>query len=101
MLLKSAGGRMFHWCPACETVHPIPPHGWTLSGTPERPTFTPSFKHTFYLPSQKAEVVCHFNLTDGKIEFHRDSWHKRSDIVAMMPIPPEQLKRLDEVFSEE
>jgi hypothetical protein len=32
-------------------------------------------------------VECHYIITDGKIQFCPDSWHRRSDIVQMPLIP--------------
>jgi hypothetical protein len=33
--------------------------------------------------------TCHYVITDGKILFCSDSWHGRSDSVAMPPVPPD------------
>lgn len=108
MLLKSAAGRRYHWCPACEQVHPIPPQGWTFNGSPDRPSFEPSFKQTFFQPigdqaarPQGEERVCHYFIREGTIQFCMDSWHRRSDIVAMVPMPADVAARLDQIFSEE
>jgi hypothetical protein len=92
-----------HWCPACEHTHPLPENGWTFNGDPDRPTFTPSFKHGGKrqkiengrwtgewhrgADGQPLDGTCHYFITDGKIQFCPDSWHKRSDIVAMPDIP--------------
>lgn len=92
--MRRGTGRYFHWCPACEEMHPLP-DGWKFNGSLDRPTFTPSFKQSFskpiagngVAPGSVALLVCHYIITDGLIQFCSDSWHKRSDIVAMPPLP--------------
>lgn len=112
MLLKSAAGRRFHWCSACEQVHPIPPQGWTFNGSPDRPSFEPSLKQTYshwtggVAPNglgrgEHLHRICHYFIRDGLIQFCPDSWHGRSDIVALPSIPDEAAARLDRIFSEE
>lgn len=101
-VLRRGEGRYFHWCPACEQMHQLP-DSWKFDGNVDKPTFSPSFKHG----GHRIEVVngkwtgewvrdadgklvdgtCHYIITDGKIQFCSDSWHRRSDIVAMPPIP--------------
>lgn len=89
-----------HWCPACEEMHPLP-SSWTFNGDVNKPTFSPSFKQTFVANVRSTHVgklagverVCHYIITDGMIQFCPDSWHKRSDIVAMPIIPPAGLPR--------
>lgn len=92
-ILRRAQDRYFHWCPACEEMHQLP-DSWQFNGDVDKPTFSPSFKQTFRRMeivdgvSQAALTrVCHYIITDGLIQFCSDSWHKRSDIVAMPPIP--------------
>lgn len=102
-VLRRAADRYFHWCPACEEMHPLP-DSWTFDGNVNKPTFAPSFKHTGLrtvnvngrwtgewvrdldtgLP---IDGTCHYIITNGMIQFCSDSWHKRSDIIAMPPIP--------------
>lgn len=99
-LLRRGEGRWFHWCPACEQTHPLP-DSWTFNGNEHAPTWSPSFKQTFY--KERGEyagrnVVCHYIITDGKIQFCPDSWHKRSDIVAMPPIPEHLADPADDGF---
>lgn len=91
-ILRRARDRFFHWCPACEEMHPLP-DSWRFNGDVNKPTFAPSFKQTFTYWPEGADVragverVCHYFITDGNIQFCHDSWHKRSDIVAMPMIP--------------
>lgn len=96
-VLRRGEGRFFHWCPACESMHPLPDHGWTFNRDVDRPSFSPSFKQSFVhwegepgseeSRRTREERVCHYIITDGLIQFCPDSWHGRSDIVAMPPIP--------------
>jgi hypothetical protein len=88
-----------HWCPACEATHTLP-KSWVFNGNVTRPTFNPSFEQTFVHWSGaidkatglglgvREERICHYIIADGLIQFCSNSWHKRSDIVAMPPIPP-------------
>lgn len=97
-ILRRAEGRYFHWCPACEEMHPLP-DSWTFNGDLCKPTFSPSFKHTLVRwtggidpvthlgRGDRQQVVCHYIITDGKIQFCPDSWHGRSDIVQMPLLP--------------
>jgi len=70
-------------------MHPLP-DSWTFNGDFELPTFQPSFRQTFHrndVDAPGATVECHYIITDGKIQFCPDSWHRRSDIVQMPLIP--------------
>jgi hypothetical protein len=73
-----------HWCPGCEEMHVLPwkRGGWTFNGDFERPTFTPSFKH-----SDGAGNVCHYILTDGVLDFCGDSTHALRGKVPLPPLP--------------
>jgi hypothetical protein len=85
--LRRGEGRYFHWCQACDEMHPLP-DGWAFNGNLDKPTFMPSFKHTLNLG--KAEnVVCHYILTDGIIHFCADCWHALAGkSVPMAELPP-------------
>jgi len=71
------------WCPACGCGHGVwttaknDQSVWIMSGTEERPTFTPSLLIT-YGESHPADrpAVCHLNLTDGHLVYHGDSTHE-------------------------
>jgi Family of unknown function (DUF6527) len=93
-ILRRGTAQHFHWCPACERLHPLPDHGWTFNGDINKPTFVPSFKQEFVdldrERDQPFRFVCHYIITDGNIQFCPDSWHGRSDIVAMPAIPPDR-----------
>ena len=85
VLLRGKTG-YFHWCPACEEMHPLP-DGWKFNGDVNTPSFEPSFLQTFGDKHTGAVRQCHYFIRSGQIQFCFDSWHKRSDIVAMPPIP--------------
>jgi hypothetical protein len=101
-ILRRGVAGFFHWCPACQEMHPLP-DSWTFNRDVERPTFSPSFKQTFtHWPDRNdvtrgEERVCHYFICDGQIQFCFDSWHKRSDVVAMPQIPA----HLRDTFSHE
>lgn len=94
LLICTTSWGYHHWCPACERLHPLQLEGWQFNENFGRPTFTPDFKQTFsvILPRDVAPTyrTCHYFITDGRIQFCPDSWHGRSDIVAMPPIPVDQ-----------
>lgn len=95
-VLRQGVGRFFHMCPACIEMHPLP-ESWQFDGNLEKPTFSPSFRQSFVRwsggtdPSgrgigEKVDVECHYIITAGNIHFCGDSWHKRTDVVAMVPL---------------
>src|SRR5208282_539368 len=43
--LRRVEGGFGHWCPGCNEMH-ILPKSWNFDGNLERPTFTPSFRHS-------------------------------------------------------
>lgn len=101
-VLRRGEGRYFHWCPACEEMHPLP-DSWQFDGNVEKPTFSPSFKHggkqavhvngrwtgEFVRDAngKPLDWICHYIITNGMIQFCSDSSHGRSDIVPMPNIP--------------
>lgn len=97
-IMRRGRAQYFHWCPACEEHHPLP-DSWTFNGDVVKPTFSPSFKQTFTHwtggidektglgRGERQERVCHYIITAGVIQFCADSWHVRSDIVAMPNLP--------------
>lgn len=90
----------YHWCPACEKLHVIPPNGWTRSGPDDAPTYTPSFLQ--YDVKKIGDSVwgnCHYFIHEGQIQFCPDSWHGRNDLVPLPNIPLTALERLGGVVS--
>lgn len=68
------GGAFAHWCPACESMHPLPA-SWRFDGNLDRPTFQPSFRQ---LLQHEKGGDCHYNITNGEIVWHGDCWHRRT-----------------------
>lgn len=79
-------GHYFHWCPACETLHPLPVPRWSFNGDINKPHFNPSFRQQ---PGHPKE--CHYHIHNGNIEFCGDGWHKRSDTIVMPDIPEQEV----------
>mgnify|MGYP001581069974 CR=1 FL=1 len=90
-----------HWCPACLEMHPLP-DTWIFNGNVNRPTFTPSFKHSgietekdsngVWTGEWKRDTVgnpipfiCHYILTDGILNFCGDCTHLMAG--KAIPIP--------------
>ncbi len=79
---------IMHWCPACDQAHGIRIKGptgplWLFNGNYNRPTFTPSILcFTTYdednnpLPEGQRRTLCHYFITDGKIQYCADSPHE-------------------------
>lgn len=84
MILKRCSAGHIHWCPGCERIH-ILPDGWTFNGNPDRPNFTPSFKHTWNRTGDPLKC-CHYIVTDGVLNFCGDSTHALAG--KSVPIPP-------------
>lgn len=68
------------WCPGCETHHAYTTAyapgtsgpTWTMTGTPERATFSPSLLVNGSTPDRR----CHLYVRDGMVEFLADCYHK-------------------------
>jgi len=86
-VLRRGPGRYFHWCPGCESMHPLP-DSWSFNGDVHKPTFTPSFLQTGSGVGKNR--TCHYILTDGVLNFCGDSTHALAgQSVPMPPVPPE------------
>lgn len=101
-ILRRACKAWIHYCPACEGMHRLP-DSWEFNDDVNKPTFRPSFKHGGYrtvhvngewtgewvlgADGKPVDGTCHYIITDGLIQFCPDSWHKRSDIIAMPLLP--------------
>ncbi len=104
----------FHWCPACQEMHPLP-DSWTFNGNVDKPTFSPSFKHEGLKLNKDANgkwvgegrdawlydangkpisEVCHYILTDGVLNFCGDCTHDMAGkSVPMAELPPVERAR--------
>ena len=60
-------------CPGCGQWHVIQTPRWKFNGDQQKPTFSPSVKH-----STNTKTTCHYFIRNGKIEFCSDSPHKLS-----------------------
>ena len=87
--IATRGRAFLHYCPGCRQMHLIniekPNHcgaTWTFNGDVERPTFTPS-----------VNIVgrCHYNITNGTIQYHGDSTHALAGQTIPMPEIPEDM----------
>lgn len=67
-------------CPGCECTHAFHVPRWTWNGSMESPTFTPSLMCNRGTPTQ-----CHSIVTDGKIQFLSDCYHKLAGQTVEMP----------------
>lgn len=103
--LRRGEGRYFHWCPACKELHQLPDR-WKFNGDLERPTFSPSFRHSgkatvrdengHWLGEWKLgpdgkplDEVCHYILTDGQLRFCSDCTHDFAGRTVPLPdLPP-------------
>lgn len=106
--LRRGQGRYFHWCPACEELHPLFDSWNFVNKDLTKPTFTPSFKHS---GGQTVKVngrwtgewvlgddgkpkpwVCHYILTDGILHFCGDCTHAMAGKDVPLPDLPDFLE---------
>lgn len=105
--MRRASDRYAHWCPACQEMHSLP-DGWQFNGNVEKPTFSPSFRHTgikrnvvggrwvgegkeawlYDAAGQPIPEVCHYILTDGVLNFCGDCTHSMAGKSVPMPELP-------------
>jgi hypothetical protein len=99
--LRRGQGMYFHWCPACEEMHPLP-DSWTFDGNMESPTFSPSFRHSGHqriyadgkwtgewkrdAGGNLVKFICHYVLTAGVLNFCADCTHAFAG--KSVPLPP-------------
>jgi hypothetical protein len=70
----------FH-CPGCECSHPFDVTRWKWNGSMDKPTFTPSLLCNQHDPASR----CHSFVTDGRIQFLSDCWHKLAGQTVEIP----------------
>lgn len=86
---------LYHWCPACEKLHVVPPNRWTRTGPDDCPSYQPSFLQ--YDVKKVGDSVwgnCHYFIREGHIQFCGDSWHGRTDTVPMPDVPESVLANI-------
>ena len=84
----------FHWCEPCDQVHILPSgRGWTWNGDVEKPTYSPSFKHSWHEGPERVAKVCHYVLTDGILAYCGDCTHGMAG--QSFPLPPLDAKYKD------
>jgi hypothetical protein len=109
--MRRATGRWLHWCPGCEETHQLP-DSWTFDGNIEKPTFTPSFKHSGMRTvtvdgkwtgewvqdanGSCVPFVCHYILTAGVLNFCSDSTHTLAGKAILLPPLPAWLRDLSD-----
>ncbi len=82
------GHTMWHWCPACSVMHPIP-HTWKFTSQDrERPSFTPSF---LQYPSDPKRQ-CHYVITDRVLHFSDPCHHRFRGAVSMVVLTDKMLE---------
>lgn len=88
-----------HYCPGCKRIHTVrvdgPPsipgnHKWQLTGTPDNPSLHPSVR--FFYPESAYKdnpdlpwYQCHYNVKNGRLEFHSDCSHELKGQTIDMP----------------
>lgn len=82
-LLKCQSGWMAY-CPGCDEYH-VFDERWTMTGTPDNPSFTPSLLVTHPDGSDR----CHSFLKNGQWEFLSDCHHELAGQTVPLTEPPE------------
>ncbi len=95
-------GGFGHWCPGCNSGHEIDTEQsnsqnaiWNFNGDMESPTFTPSIDMRINMPDMNhyqphaASIVCHYIITNGKIQFCGDCTHHLVNQTVDLPDIPD------------
>lgn len=106
-VLRRGEGRYFHWCPACYELHQLP-DTWSFNGDPEKPTFSPSFRHSGKqgviidgrwtgewvrgADGKAVDWCCHYMLEDGLLKFCGDCSHSLAGKTVPLPPLPQELR---------
>lgn len=98
--VAKGGGRLWHWCPACDHLHAYRIEGdgrpmWRWNGDVQSPTLEPSMlcftthdEHGDPLPSGQRRTLCYYFLRGGALEFCSDSPHPWSGKTVPLPDLP-------------
>lgn len=81
-----------HYCPGCKSTHQFwvnPPSGpsWTYDGNAEKPTVSPSLRHSW-----GPNKCCHYFIRKGNLVFCGDCTHA----LAGQTVPMQPFPRLDQ-----
>ena len=85
------GEYLSHICPGCNENHLIPMWGdkpWDFNGDMEKPTLSPSLKHTFTRAGETR--TCHYFIKDGNIEYCGDTQNHLAGQTVPLPALPER-----------
>lgn len=83
------------WCAGCERHHSFAVNrsnaasNWTMTGTPESPTFRPSLLCQWSEGEEGIKNVCHSFVTDGQIQYLSDCTHALAGKTAKVEPEPE------------
>ena len=101
-MMQDDGGRLFHWCPACDDFHALPSDTgrWSYNNEPNLPSFSPSFRQigVKQLPDGQRKD-CHYFITDGNIHWCSDSWHSKSHVEPMVIVDSLSKEKLEDWVS--
>lgn len=97
MKVKETETEISFKCPGCGSVHCVPKPRWTLSGTVDAPTLTPSLVETINPKDRETHrptvptSVCHSKIDNGRIAFCGDSTHDMRNQTCELPDLPDYL----------
>lgn len=86
---RTEDGRVLFQCPGCKEPHCINGFTWSISGTDEAPTFSPSVLVQGYkydkASGKDVPYRCHSYVTGGSIQFLADCTHVLAGQLATLP----------------
>lgn len=81
------------YCPGCECHHSFWHKNikdkvqWSWNKSFVKPTVTPSIKTQFYSYKFEKDMICHFYIKNGKIQYLNDCTHELAgETIKMVPI---------------
>ena len=100
--LRRSSAGYIHYCPGCQEAHSyITDEGhrvrWQFNGNLEAPTFTPSMRlfeaaHVDEGKPVGEHTLCHYFLTDGRIQFLSDCDHALAGQTVDLPDLPNYMQ---------